>query len=101
MKRKGALVNTGTYERRQFFHLSDVRREMVVLYWQCKAGRIDKGMAPSLVKLLDLIAHYMVETEAEVQANRLREQIEAVRQELIERGVPLPRIIDMTPERVS
>ena len=95
------LVNTGTFERRQFYNLSDVRREMVLLYWQCKAGKIDKGIAPSLVKLLDLIAHYMVETEAEVQANRLREQIEAARQDLIARGVPVPAMIDITPERAA
>jgi hypothetical protein len=59
-----------------------------------------KGIAPSLVKLLDLIAHYMVETEAEVQAQRLREQIEQARQELLARGVPVPAIIDVVPDRI-
>lgn len=101
MAKRYQPVAIGAWDKRQFHSLSDVRREMVMLYWQCKFGKIDKGMAPSLVKLLDLIAHYMVETEAEIQAKRLREQIEAVRQELIERGVPLPQIIDMTPERVA
>ena len=31
----------GTFERRQFHNLSDVRREMITLFWQCKAGKID------------------------------------------------------------
>ena len=54
---------------------------------------------PSLVRLLDLIAHYMVETEAEVQAQRLREQIETVRNELIARGISVPTV-DLAPEKV-
>ena len=90
----------GTFERRQFHNLSDVRREMVTLYWQVKSGRVDNRIAPSLVKLLDLIAHYMVETEAEVQAQRLREQIESARQELLARGVSVPPVIDVVPDRI-
>ena len=88
-------------DRRQFHSISDVKREMITLYWQCKAGKIDKGIAPSLVKLLDLIAHYMVETEAEVQAHGLRRQIEEARQELLARGIDVPRMIDITPEQVA
>ena len=73
---------------------------MVRLYWQAKEGRVDKAIVPALAKLLDLIAHYMVETEAEIQAKQLREQIEAVRQELLARGVSVPTIIDVVPERI-
>ena len=101
MPRRYVPISHNNREHRRFVSLSDVRAEMSALYWQCKAGKIDKGLAPSLVKLLDLIAHYMVETEAEIQAKRLREQIEAVRQELLARGVPVPTIIDVVPERIS
>ena len=99
LRRKDRLP-CGTFERRQFHNLSDVRREMVTLYWQAKSGSVDSRIAPSLVRLLDLIAHYMVETEAEVQAQRLREQIEAVRADLISRGISVPTIIDMTSEKI-
>jgi hypothetical protein len=99
LRRKDRLP-CGTFERRQFHNLGDVRREMVTLYWQAKSGRVDSRIAPSLVKLLDLIAHYMVETEAEVQAQRLREQIESARQELLARGVPVPPVIDVVPGRI-
>ena len=99
LRRKDRLP-CGTFERRQFHNLSDVRREMVTLYWQAKSGRVDSRIAPSLVRLLDLIAHYMVETEAEVQAQRLREQIEAVRDDLLARGISVPTIIDMTSEKI-
>ena len=99
LRRKDRLP-CSTFERRQFHNLSDVRREMVTLYWQAKSGRVDSRIAPSLVRLLDLIAHYMVETEAEVQAQRLREQIEAVRADLISRGISVPTIIDMTSEKI-
>src|SRR6187399_1553665 len=98
LRRKDRLP-CGTFERRQFHNLSDVRREMVTLYWQVKAGKVDKGVAPSLVKLLDLIAHYMAETEAEVQARELRQQIEAVRDDLLARGISVPTI-DMTPDKI-
>jgi hypothetical protein len=74
---------------------------MITLYWQCKEGKIDKGIAPSLVKLLDLIGHYMVETEVEVQAQQLRRQIEEARQELLSRGIDVPRMIDITPDSVN
>ena len=100
MARRKELVPPGSFEKRQFHNLSDVRREMVTLYWQAKSGRIDSRIAPSLVRLLDLIAHYMVETEAEVQAQKLREQIEAVRADLISRGISVPTIIDMTSEKI-
>jgi hypothetical protein len=86
---------------RQFHNLSDVRREMVTLYWQCKSGKIDKGIAPSLVKLLDLIGHYMVETEAERQARELGQKIEELRQEMDARGIGLPPLINALPERVN
>jgi len=99
LRRKDRLP-CGTFERRQFHNLSDVRREMSTLYWQAKTGRIEKGLLPGLVRLLDLIAHYMVETEAEVQAQRLREQIEQARQELLARGVPVPPVIDVVPDRI-
>ena len=98
LRRKDRLP-CGTFERRQFHNLSDVRREMVTLYWQAKSGRVDSRIAPSLVRLLDLIAHYMVETEAEVQAQRLHQQIETVRNELIARGISVPTI-DMTPDKI-
>ena len=98
LRRKDRLP-CGTFERRQFHSLSDVRREMVTLYWQAKSGRVDSRIAPSLVRLLDLIAHYMVETEAEVQAQQLRKQIEAVRADLISRGISVPTI-DMTPDKI-
>jgi hypothetical protein len=100
MARRKEVVPPGSFEKRQFHNLSDVRREMVTLYWQAKSGRVDSRIAPSLVRLLDLIAHYMVETEAEVQAQRLREQIEAVRADLISRGISVPTIIDMTSEKI-
>jgi hypothetical protein len=74
---------------------------MVALYWQVKMGRVDNRIAPSLVRLLDLIAHYMVETEAEVQAQRLHQQIETVRNELIARGISVPPVIDIVPERLN
>ena len=99
LRRKDRLP-CGTFERRQFHNLSDVRREMVTLYWQVKSGRVDSRIAPSLVRLLDLIAHYMLETEAEVQAQQLRKQIEAVRADLISRGISVPTIIDMTSEKI-
>ena len=98
LRRKERLP-CGTFERRQFHNLSDVRREMVTLYWQVKSGNVDPKIAPSLVKLLDLIAHYMCETEAEVQAQRLHQQIETVRNELIARGISVPAI-DLAPEKV-
>ena len=98
LRRKDRLP-CGTFERRQFHNLSDVRREMVTLYWQAKSGRVDSRIAPSLVRLLDLIAHYMVETEAEVQAQRLHQQIETARNELIARGISVPTI-DMAPDKV-
>lgn len=101
MPKRYQPVAQGAFERRQFHSLSDVRREMVQLYWQAKSGKIDKGVLPGLVKLLDLIGHYMVETEAEIQAQQLRQQIEQVRQELISKGVAVPAIIDMTAERVG
>ena len=100
MGRRKELVPPGSFEKRQFHNLGDVRREMSTLFWQCKAGKIDPKIAPSLVKLLDLIAHYMCETEAEVQAQRLREQIESARQELLARGVPVPPVIDVLPDRI-
>jgi hypothetical protein len=99
MGRRKELVPPGSFEKRQFHNLSDVRREMVTLYWQAKSGRVDSRIAPSLVRLLDLIAHYMVETEAEVQAQRLREQIESARQELLTRGISVPPVIDVVPDR--
>jgi len=89
------------YERRRFVGLSDVRAEMSTLYWQCKAGKVDKGIAPSLVKLLDLIAHYMAETEAEIQAQGLRRQIEEARNDLLARGVHVPAMIDITPDKAG
>jgi hypothetical protein len=100
MARRKELVPPGSFEKRQFHNLSDVRGEMVTLYWQAKSGRVDSRIAPSLVRLLELIAHYMVETEAEVQAQRLREQIERARQELLARGVSVPPVIDVVPGRV-
>jgi hypothetical protein len=100
MARRKEVVPPGSFEKRQFHNLSDVRREMVALYWQVKMGRVDSRTAPSLVRLLDLIAHYMVETEAEMQAQRLREQIESARQELLARGVSVPPVIDVVPGRV-
>ena len=100
MARRKEVVPPGSFEKRQFHSLGDVRREMVSLYWQAKSSRADSRIAPSLVRLLDLIAHYMVETEAEVQAQRLREQIESARQELLARGVPVPPVIDVVPDRV-
>jgi hypothetical protein len=101
MARRKELVPPGSFEKRQFHSLSDVRREMITLFWQCKVGKIDPKIAPSLVKLLDLIAHYMCETEVEIQAQRLREQIEQARQELLARGVPVPAIIDAVPVRLN
>jgi len=98
LRRKDRLP-CGTFERRQFHNLSDVRRELSSLYWQVKLGNVDPKIAPSLVKLLDLIAHYMCETEAEVQARELHQQIETVRNELIARGISVPTI-DMTPDKV-
>jgi hypothetical protein len=98
MARRKELIPPGSFEKRQFHNLGDVRREMVSLYWQAKSGRVDSRIAPSLVRLLDLIAHYMVETEAEVQAQRLHQQIETVRNELIARGISVPTI-DMTPDK--
>jgi hypothetical protein len=100
MGRRKELVPPGSFEKRQFHNLGDVRREMVTLYWQAKSGRVDTRIAPSLVRLLDLIAHYMVETEAEVQAQRLREQIESARQELLARGVSVPPVIAVVPDRI-
>jgi hypothetical protein len=100
MRRKDRLP-CGTFERRQFHNLSDVRREMVTLYWQVKAGKVDKGLAPSLVRLLDLIADYMVETEAERQARGLGQKIEELRQEMDARGIGLPPLIGVMPERVN
>jgi hypothetical protein len=101
MPKRYEPVAEGNRVQRQFHSLSDVRREMITLYWQCKAGRIDKGIAPSLVKLLDLIAHYMAETEAEIQAQGLRRQIEEARNDLLARGVHVPAMIDITPDKAS
>jgi hypothetical protein len=101
MPKRYEPVKIGNFQRRHFTGLSDVRREMSTLYWQCKAGKVDKGIAPSLVKLLDLIAHYMAETEAEIQAQGLRRQIEEARNDLLERGIDVPRMIDITPDKVS
>jgi hypothetical protein len=98
MARRKEVVPPGSFEKRQFHNLSDVRREMVTLYWQAKSGRVDSRIAPSVVRLLDLIAHYMVETEAEAQARGLHQQIETVRNELIARGISVPTI-DMTPDK--
>jgi hypothetical protein len=95
-----STLPASSLDRRQFHHLGDVRREMVRLYWQAKEGRVDKGLVPALAKLLDMIGHYMVETEAEIRANQLVEQIEAARQDLIARGVAVPEMIDITPEKV-
>ena len=99
MGRRKEVVPPGSFEKRQFHNLGDVRREMVTLYWQAKSGRVDSRIAPSLVRLLDLIAHYMVETEAEVQARELHQQIEAVRNELIARGISV-LTIDMMPNKI-
>ena len=52
MGRRKELVPPGSFEKRQFHNLSDVRREMVTLYWQAKSGRVDSRIAPSLVRLL-------------------------------------------------
>ena len=99
MPRGRSAVSRNNHPHRAFFGLADVRREMVTLYWQAKAGKIDPKIAPSLVKLLDLIAHYMVETEAEVQAQQLRRQIEEARNDLLARGVHVPAMIDITPDK--
>ena len=101
MARRYQPVIYGSADQRQFHSLTDVRKEMVALYWQIKHGKVDKGAGPTLAKLLDMIAHYMVETEAEIQAKRLREQIEEARQELLARGISVPTIIDVVPERIS
>jgi hypothetical protein len=100
MARRKELVPPGSFEKRQFHSLGDVRREMIALYWQVKMSRVDSRIAPSLDKLLDLIANYMCETEIEIQAQRLREQIEQARQELLARGVPVPPVIDVVPDRI-
>ena len=99
MGRRKEIVPPGSFEKRQFHNLGDVRREIVTLYWQVKMGKVATRIAPSLVRLLDLIAHYMVETEAEVQAQRLHQQIETVRNELIARGISVPTI-DMMPNKI-
>ena len=101
MGRRRLPIPASNHERRQFHSVSDVRRETSALYWQCKAGKVNKGIAPSLVNLLDMIAHYMSETEAEVQAQRLREQIEEARNDLLARGVSVPAIIEAVPERLN
>jgi len=77
--------------------LAKVRREMAQLYSQVKYGRIEPATASVLGSLLGLLARSLRECEAEQQARRLEEEIEAMRRELLERGVELPPVRSMVP----
>jgi hypothetical protein len=77
--------------------VTKVRHEMVALYWQAKSSRIEPAMASTLGSLLGLLARSLRESEAEQQAGRLEEGIEALRCELLDRGVELPPVRSMLP----
>ena len=84
-------------EDRGLDSLTKVRREMVALYWQAQSGRIEPEMASTLGSLLGLLARSLRESEAEQQARRLEEEIEALRRELLDRDVELPPVGSMLP----
>ena len=73
MRRQVDLSEHSNRARRQFASVSDVRREMVALYWQLKEGRLalPPGVAPTLARLLEGIAKAMTESEAEIRAREL------------------------------
>jgi hypothetical protein len=79
-------------EDRALASIAEIRREMVRLYWQAKAGRVEPAKASVLGSLLGLLARSLREDEAERQARLLEAEIESLRCELLERGVELPPI---------
>jgi hypothetical protein len=54
-------------------------------------------MASTLGSLLGLLVRSLRESEAEQQARRLEEEIEALRRELLDRDVELPPVGSMLP----
>ena len=79
-------------ERRQFNNVSNIRQEMVQLYWQLKEGRctLSPGIVSNMVKLLDLIADLMMQTEAELRAAELEGKMAELAVLLAEQGRDVP-----------
>ena len=92
MKRQVDLSEHSNRARRRFASVSDVRREMVALYWQLKENKLDiaPGTAASMVKLLDLIAKAMMESEAEIKARALEAKMLELAALLGEQGKDIP-----------
>ena len=92
MRRRVDLSEHSNRGRRRFVSVSDVRREMVALYWQLKEGRLDvaPGTAASMVRLLDLIARAMMESEVEIRARELEAKMLELAALLGEQGKEIP-----------
>ena len=92
MSRQVDLSEHSNRARRQFASVSDVRREMVALYWQLKENKLDiaPGTAASMVRLLDLIARAMMESEVEVRARELEGKMAELGALLHEQGRDVP-----------
>jgi hypothetical protein len=86
------VLPKGSRARRQFTSVGDLRREMTALYWQLKEGRLDvaPGTAASMVRLLDLIAKAMMESEVEVRARELEGKLLELAGLLGEQGKEIP-----------
>jgi len=92
MRRQVDLSEHSNRARRQFASVSDVRREMVALYWQLKEGRLvlPPGIAPMLARLLEGIAKAMMESEVEVRARELEGKMAELGVLLHEQGRDVP-----------
>ena len=92
MKRQVDLSEHGNRARRQFASVSDVRREMVALYWGLKEGKLvpPPGIAPTLARLLEGIAKAMMESEVEVRARELEAKMLELAALLGEQGKEVP-----------
>jgi hypothetical protein len=86
------VLPKGSRARRQFTSVGDVRREMVALYWQLKGNKLDiaPGTAASMVRLLDLIARAMMESEVEVRAREIEAKMLELAALLGEQGKEIP-----------
>ena len=92
MRRQVDLSEHSNRARRQFTSVSDVRREMVALYWQLKEGRLTlpPGIAPTLARLLEGIGKSMMESEVEVRARELEAKMLELAALLGEQGKEIP-----------
>ena len=92
MRRQVDLSEHSNRARRRFASVSDVRREMVALYWQLKEGKIvlPPGIAPTLARLLEGIGRSMMESEAELRAVAIETRMLELARTMAERGCDVP-----------